>query len=167
MVTAFKSYIELHWLSWVFLGIIGAIGWLVATLVAKPLIQFWDDRRSALQVLRTHGLLGWGSEESFRNAVATVRQASAQMMFYAEGGPLIVRLYSKIRGYNLRLAGQCLNGLTGRMGENSTADGVSLQSDGVRVCLGATQGMKYSRLAEIRQLLSGDATERHDIEGPK
>jgi hypothetical protein len=154
MITAFESYVELHWLSWVFLAILGALGWLVANVIARPLLEFWSDRREAIQVLRTQGGVAWGaSEDRVKTANAAIRQAAAQMLFYAEGGPIIVRLYSKARGYKLRLAGLALQGLATRIGESFTEDGTTLQSDGVRVCLGATGGMNKSRQTAIRHML--------------
>ncbi len=160
MVTAFKSYIELHWLSWVFLAIIGGFGWLVANIVAKPLLDFWADRKNAIQVLRTNSWVGsQSSEESFMNALAAIRQASAQILFYAEGGPFIVRLYSKFRGYDLRLAGHVIRGLNRHIGERFSEDGISNQCDAARVCLGATRGMTKSRRAAIRKMLAGDTEE--------
>ena len=162
------EWIASHWLDWTAVAIAGAMGWLIANAVARPLVHFWADRRSAIEVLRTHGSVGWpASDEPMKAAHAAVRAAAAQMLFYAEAGPSIVRLYCKILRYDLRLAGLALNGIDARIGASSfhnPAAGVDPpQCDAVRACLGATKTMSKSRIAALRKLLEdADAGNRAD-----
>ncbi len=140
------------------------MGWLIANVIATPLVQFWADRRSAIQALRTHGSVGWlSSEERVKQAQAAINEAAARITYYAEAGPGIVRLYSWIRGYDLGLAGRALNGVHAKIGASSAAESNLLQCDAVRVCLGATKTMSPARRASIRDML--DDADRIESKG--
>jgi hypothetical protein len=45
--------INSHWLEWAALAIADAVGWLITYTIAKPLREFWDDRRGAIEILGT------------------------------------------------------------------------------------------------------------------
>lgn len=149
------TWIGAHWLEWTSAAVAGTATWLITNVVATPLKQFWSDRQSALETLRKHGPVDFrASEERAREALAAVREAAAKMMVYAEGGPAIVRLYARIRGYDLYRAGLTLNGVHSRIAYGNTSESDCLrQCDAVRVCLGATATIPPSRQRAIRRML--------------
>ncbi|MGO9038555.1 MAG: hypothetical protein ACLPV2_09900 [Steroidobacteraceae bacterium] len=155
------DYIKSHWLEWAALAIAGAVGWLITSTIAKPLREFWDDRRRAIEILRTDGAVGWtSSEERVTKARSAVRQAAARLAYHAEAGAPVVRIYSRLRGYDLGVAEAALRGLGDRVGETMPNDFFVRQCDAVRVCLGATGGMSRARAKEIRQLLQESVAKR-------
>jgi hypothetical protein len=148
------TWVSAHWLGWAVTIVAGIASWLVTNVIATPLVQFWSDRRSALETLRKHGSVDWrASEERVREALASVREAAARMMFYAEAGPVIVRLYARVRRYDLHLAGLALNGVHSTIVDGNTSENNSRQCDAVRVCLGATNTMSLSHRGTIRKML--------------
>ena len=155
------TWIGAHWLEWTTTAVAGAAGWLITNAIATPLKQFWSDRQSAIETLRKHGSVDWrASEERGREALASVRETAAKIMFYAEAGPVIVRLYARMRGYDLHLAGLTLNGLHLRIGDGNISESDSRrQCDAVRVCLGATTTMSPSRQSAIRKMLKRSCQE--------
>jgi len=155
------DYIRSHWLEWAALAIAGAVGWLITNTIAKPLREFWDDRRRAIEILRTDGAVGWvSSEERVTLARSAVRQAAARLAYHAEAGAPVVRIYSRLRGYDLKLAEAALRGLGDNVGATMSNELFGRQSDAVRVCLGATGGMSRARARAIRQLLQESVAKR-------
>ena len=145
------AYFQVHWLDWLSGGLAAAAVWIAAQWIAKPIVEFLSDRRLAIEVVQQHGSVdGFASEETMKTAQASIATAAKRIMFYAQGGPQIVRLYSRIRAYDLRVAGLALNGLIGIIGTNASREQFKDQCDAVRVCLGATGMMSLQRKDNIR-----------------
>jgi len=162
-VTTILVFIESHWIEGVAWAIAGAAGWLIINTVAKPLLAFWDDRQRAIENLRTDGATAWNaSEDRVFEARRTIRQVAARLAYYAEGGAAIVRIYCRVRHYDLNLADNALRGLAGTIGNGVSNELFGRQTDAVRVCLGATRAMSSERVAEIQLRLREAPTELED-----
>jgi hypothetical protein len=162
-VTTILVFIESHWIEGVTWAIAGAAGWLIINTIAKPLLAFWDDRQRAIEILRTDGATACNaSEDRVLEARRTTRQVAARLAYYAEGGAAIVRIYCRVRHYDLDLADKTLRGLAGTVGNGVSNEFFGRQTDAVRVCLGATRAMSSERAAEIRLRLREALKELED-----
>jgi membrane-bound metal-dependent hydrolase YbcI (DUF457 family) len=148
------SYFQSHWLVSLIGGFAIVLTWIVTNWIGKPLLEFMSDRRQALEAIQVHGSVGsHSSEERVKEAWRAIATVAARMMFYAQGGPGIVRVYCRMRRYDLELAGLTLNGVHRFIGANVSRDVQQNQSDAARVALGATGLMSVDRKNEIRAMM--------------
>jgi hypothetical protein len=153
-MTAIASYFQAHWLDWLSGAVAAVLVWISTRWWAAPLQEFLADRRHAIEAIQEHGYVEpffLTSEGPIKAACAAIGTAAKRMLFYAQGGPGIVRLYCRLRGYDLHMAGRTLNGLatyiqTGRQPPD-------YQRDAARMCLGAARLISPERQRVIRVML--------------
>lgn len=149
----FLDYLTTHWIGWLVFGVGAVVSWFGLNWLASPVLTFLDDRRHAIEAVQEHGSIGWfPSEQAATAARSALGTAARRMLFYAQGGPGIVRLYCKMRGYDLQLAGRALNGLASNVGSPMP----EYQCDAVRVCLGAARLISASRGRAILKVLRNE-----------
>lgn len=140
----------LHWLE----GAAGALlAWVALHWLGAPLLKFMSDRRDAIESVQEFGSMNGSraSEERVRAAMDALGEASRRMLFYAQTGPVSVRLYCRIRGYRLANAGRMLLGL-----HNVIAGGhapFEYQADAIRICLGADRLISADRRRDIMRMV--------------
>jgi hypothetical protein len=147
------TYLDAHWVELLTSAIVGVLVWIATNVIGGPLIAFWSDRRNVFEAVQQHGAVGWlASEERIKTAQAALSAAAAKMIAYAQGGPLIVRLYCWLRRYDLSMAGRALNGLHDIAG-GAVADDLRINNcDAVRLCLRA-RGLSTRRSNEVRRMI--------------
>jgi hypothetical protein len=153
-MTALGSYLQAHWLDWLSGAVAAVLVWISARWWAAPLQEFLADRRHAIEAIQEHGYRDpflLASEESVKAARHAIGTAATRMLFYAQGGPGIVRLYCRLRGYDLHLAGRTLNGLASIIASGHRAP--DYQRDAARLCLGATRLISRDRQRAVRFML--------------
>ena len=153
-------YVSEHWLDWVNGGIAGVVVWIASSILGGPLVTFWSDRRTALEVVQEHGSVGYlAADDRIREAKEALRSAASKMGYYAAGGPLIVRVYCWFLCYDLPYAMRALNGLHDLIGEGP-ADQQANNQDVVRLLLGAIRLLTAERRKELRGMLRGAGASR-------
>ena len=149
------AYLGNHWLVWLGAGLAAVIAWLATNVVAQPILGFWSDRRAALNAVQEHGLVDWNATgDRVSGARTALREASACLLVYAQGGPAIVTAYARLRGYDLAMAARALGGVHDMVGESSVGERQRNACDTVRLCIGATAMLSRERIAELRRLIS-------------
>ena len=147
------AFLASHWLSWLSGGGVALIGWFWLHIITKPLLEFWTDRRRAIEVVQRYGGGGeYASEERQRQALDAIAEVASKFSFYSRGGPMIVHTYCWFRRYDLAFAWLGLNGLRSKIATSSAVP--ADRCDCIRLCLGATGYMSAERKAEIRNMMS-------------
>ena len=153
-MSSIASYFEAHLLEWLIGIFVVVLTWVGTNWVGKPLLEFLADRQRTLEALEVHGgISDRSSEERVKEAWKAIAEVAARMMFYAQGGPWIVRSYSRWRKYELALVGRMLNGVHNFIGQNVASATWKNQRDAVRFALGATNLMSVDRKEEIRAMV--------------
>lgn len=154
IVAGFVQYIGEHWVDWLNGGSAAIVAWIAASTLGGPLLTFWSDRRAVLEVVQEHGLVGFhAADDRIRDARASLRSAASKMGFYAQGGPLIVRLYCWFLCYDVAFAMRALNGLHDLTGEGTVSEQQTNNADAVRLFLGATRLLSTQRKKELRRMV--------------
>ncbi len=115
--------------------LLGAIGWLVTSFFAKPLLDFLDLKKRVFEEIIFTGNIGAmvANEPAFEEAVDDLRRLGAQLQATAATDSIILRLFLAKRGYDLMKAGRGLIGLSNSL---HTQDGSrALQTNSVQVGL--------------------------------
>ena len=158
-MTAIANYLQAHWLDWLHGASAAIVTWIATGWLAAPLREFLTDRRNAIEAVQQYGAFDsfMASEEGVKAALAALGTAAKQMLYYAQGGPGVVRIYARLRRYDLHLAGRALNGLFDMISSGRRPP--DYQRDAVRICLGADRLIPVDRRRAIRLLL---ASAEHD-----
>lgn len=155
------NFMHAHWLGALTTAATAIAGWAVTHWVATPLLQFMSDRQLTLETVQRYGNVGHlASEAGVRAARQALASIAARMAYYAQGGPLVVRAYCRLRGYPLQWVGPTLNGVSNFVGENVAWQQRSNQCDAVRVVLGATRLMSRERRNEILAMIESAVQSR-------
>jgi hypothetical protein len=147
-------FIKSHWLEWISTAGVVALAWIGTNAVGKPITKFWSDRTAALLAVQEHGGVSYrASQERVESAKVALRASAAAFRVYSQSGPLAVRTYALLRGYDLGLAGRAMNGLHDLVGENADNEGLRNNADAVRICLGATANLTRQRVKQVRRMI--------------
>jgi hypothetical protein len=132
------------------------LAWLAYNWAGKPIVDVRSARPDALKAAELYRFTGYGhGDEETNRAKAGLNEAATGLRSLGRGQPWTAKLYCRMLGYDLELAGSVLIGLAGLAGaflgaENSSRrDGV----DAVHVLLGASKHLSTERVSEIKQKL--------------
>src|SRR5579864_6571056 len=105
---------------WAAIGsfLLGGLGWIVASFFGKPLIEVYDLRRRVHEeIVYTGDISGYQFEDEkqrpvFLEAVENLRRLGAKVQAMNVSATESLRLFLSKRGYDLKLAGGGLIGLS-------------------------------------------------------
>lgn len=150
------GYLVDHWVAGTIAVVGGVFVWVATNALGKPLSEFWADRQRALRAIEEYWrVTDNSSEKRTEEALDALRKASASLATHASANGLAVRIYCKMRGYDLGRASQLIRGISQSIVEGYAADTVRVNTvDAARLMLGATGGMSAVRQIELRRMIA-------------